>query len=282
MKNGQESIQKKVFRMSWTSVFAAIVGVALFVGIVSAQDKDNPCGDNDQFTSQFRLQDCHFKTVGENPFFILKPGYQLALESDEGRVVVTVLPETQAVHLDGRKIITRVVEERESEDDTVVEISRNLFAICRETNDVFYFGEDVSVCDIDETGGFAEGSDTKCADKSEPDHGGQWRAGVNGALPGVIMPGGFLLGSKYFQEKAFADGAADRAENVEMRLDVETEAGKFKGCVRVAETNPVEEICDGGDEKVYCPGVGLVIDEDLELVEINKHAINQHVKKNKN
>ena len=33
-------------------------------------------------------------------------------------------------------------------------------------------------------------------------HEGAWRAGVDGAQPGLIMPGTFLLGSRYFQEIA--------------------------------------------------------------------------------
>jgi hypothetical protein len=104
----------------------------------------------------------------------------------------------------------------------------------------------------------------------DPENPGQWRAGVDGALPGVIVPGGFLLGSKYFQEVAFPV-AADRAENMVMGLDVSVPAGDFQGCVEVVDTNSVEHICDSdqGDTKVYCPGVGLVIDEELRLVEIN-------------
>ena len=42
-----------------------------------------------------------------------------------------------------------MVEERETEDGELVEVSRNFFAICEETNSVFYFGEEV---DDDEDG----------------------------------------------------------------------------------------------------------------------------------
>lgn len=266
MYREQASRQEKSLKALWVTAFAVIIGLGLFIGIASAQ-----CNNDDEFTSEFRLQDCQFKTVGANPFFILQPGYQLILQDDDGkeRVVITVLSDKEAIHLDGQTIMTRVVEERESEDGKVIEISRNFFAICEKTNDVFYFGEDVSVCE----GGFANDSDFECADGTIPENPGQWRAGETPedgeepAQPGVIMPGGFLLGSKYFQEVAFPV-AADRAENVEMGLEFTANGFDFEGCVKVIDTNSVEggDSCKKGDTKVYCPGVGLVQDEDLKLV----------------
>ena len=144
-------------------------------------------------------------------------------------------------------VLTRVVEEREWADGELVEVSNNFFAICRKTNSVFYFGEDV---DIYEDGEIVS-------------HEGAWRAGVNGAMPGIIMPGTFLLGSRYFQE--IAPGVAmDRGENVEMGLEMETEAGLFCGCVKVLETTPLEP--DAESEKIYCPGIGLVVDDEVRIV----------------
>ncbi len=82
-------------------------------------------------------------------------------------------------------------------------------------------------------------------------------------MPGLIMPGGaFLLGSRYFQEMAAS--AQDRAEHLAMGLEVEVPGGEFEGCVEIEETSPLEP--GESSEKVYCPGIGLVIDDDLELV----------------
>jgi hypothetical protein len=224
------------------------------------------CDNDDEFTADFRLQDCWwFQTVGINPYFKLIPGYQLVLEGeeeDEGEIVeiraeITVLWDTQWIDLRdtevGRWIKTRVVEEREFEDGELTEVSRNFFAICKKTNAVYYFGEDV---DIYEDGEIVSNK-------------GEWRAGVNGAMPGLIMPGTFLLGAKYFQE--VADTAADRGENTAMGLTFEDPkgGGNFTGCVEVVDTNPLDNppVCDDGDVKIYCPGVGLVQDEELELVD---------------
>jgi hypothetical protein len=211
-----------------------------------------------QFTTDFRLQDCQFQTEGVNPYFLLTPGRKLVLQSEDGTetVEITVLEDLEMISVPGLGIVTtRVVEERETVDDELIEVSRNFFAICGGRNDVVYFGEDVDIFNPD-------GSIT---------HEGAWRAGqpdANGvAEPGIIMPGTFLLGARYFQE--IAEGIAlDRAEHVEMGLDVESEAGSFHDCVRIVETSPLEP--KSKSEKIYCPGVGLVVDSDVQLVEIEE------------
>ena len=235
---------------SWFNVTRTMVttlaGFALLIGFAGAQDEP-------QFTTRFRLQDCRFKTIGASPHFILKPGYRLVLEGeDDGeeiRVVKTVLFKTQYISLPGiGKVPTRVIEEREYVDGELIEVSKNFFAICDKTNDVYYFGEDVDIF----------------LPNGTISHAGSWRAGVNGALPGIMMPGTFLLGARYFQEQA-AGVAMDQAEHVEMGLQVVTEAGTFEDCVRVIETTPLEPGAES--EKIYCPGIGQVVDNVVRLVE---------------
>jgi hypothetical protein len=246
-------MQDAVYKITLASCCLAITVVftwlGLFNGGVMAQDEEP------EFTAEFRLDDCKFEPKGENPYFILDPGYQLILEGeDDGEMVhleITVLRQTEKISLPGIGIVkTAIVEERESVDGELVEVSKNFFAICKKTNDVFYFGEKVDIFNPDGT----------------ISHEGSWRAGKDGALPGIIMPGTFLLGSRYFQEQA-PGVAMDRAEHVEMGLEVDTEAGSFDQCVRVIETTPLEPGAES--EKVYCPEVGLVVDNVVELVEIN-------------
>jgi hypothetical protein len=146
-------------------------------------------------------------------------------------------------------IETRVVEERETEDGELVEVSRNYFAICNRTNSVIYFGEEV---DIYEDGVIVG-------------HEGEWLAGVDGARPGIIMPGTVLVGARYFQEVA-PGVALDRAEIVSLTATVQTPAGRFTRCLRTRETTPLEP---GEVEfKSYAPGIGLIQDEVLRLVRI--------------
>lgn len=232
----------------------ATLGLAAFLLPSGAGAGAPPGSGNEDFTSSFRLQDCEFETTGDdNPYFILEPGRQLAYEAEDETLFITVLPETRRITLKiggrTRTVTTRIVEEREFDENGLKEVSRNYFVICDETSDVFYFGEDVDI--------FEPGQPVS--------HDGAWLAGRGGAKPGIIMPGTFLLGSRYFQEVA-AGVALDRAEHTAEGLVVETDAGNFKGCVEVTETTPL----DPGSEsvKVYCPGVGLVMDGDLELVDI--------------
>jgi hypothetical protein len=200
------------------------------------------------FTDTFQIERCTFATRGRNPYFILIPGHRLELEGqDDGAVVhltITVLADTLTV--DG--VETRVVEEREIEDGELIEVSRNYFAFCEETGSVFYFGEDV---DIYEDGVVVS-------------HDGAWLAGVDGARPGVIMPGINLVGARYFQEVA-PGIALDRAETLSVTETVTVPAGTFENVLRTKETTPLEK---GKSFKLYAPDVGMIRDSGLDLVEV--------------
>jgi hypothetical protein len=202
-----------------------------------------------KFTSSFLLENCTFTSEGANPYFILQPGYRIVLESAEEKVRITVLNKTKVV--DG--VTTRVVEEREWEkngnDLVLKEVSRNFFAICEQTNSVFYFGEDVAI--YDENGAIVS-------------HEGKWRAGVHGAKPGLIMPGTILLGSRYYQEIAPADSAVDKGQIVAMQDQCKIGESHFESCVTIQDTTDCNP--DAKDRKIYAKGVGLVQDEDMKIV----------------
>lgn len=247
----QTESRARLSTMTLTALVSTLL-IPAFAGVALAVD----------FTRDFRVEDCSWSPRGEqNPFFSLQPGYQIVLEGeeeDEGEVVeieavTTVLRQKKRITFESARgetisLKARVVEERESEDGELVEISRNWFARCVETGDIYYFGEDV---DDYEDGEIVS-------------HDGAWIAGENGALPGIIMPGTFLLGSKYYQE--IAPGVAmDRGRNVDMGLEVSTSAGTFTECVAVIDSSFLDP--EAEDLKIYCPGVGIVVDEDLTLTE---------------
>jgi hypothetical protein len=200
----------------------------------------------DEYTESFRAEDCTFSSTGRNPFFILEPNYQLVLAGGEGgeaaQVSITVLNETRQVN--GTE--TRVVEERETIGGELVEISRNFFAICEDTNSVFYFGEEV---DDYENGNIIG-------------HEGAWLAGEDANKAGIIMPGTILLGARYYQEIA-PNVAVDRAEIIGMGEVIQTPAGEFSDTLITQETNPLEP--DVAELKYYAAGIGLIQEEDLML-----------------
>ena len=207
--------------------------------------EQEPEGEN-EYTRSFRAEDCTFSTTGRNPFFILEPNYQLMLGGEDAgeavQLTITVLNETREVN--GTQ--TRVLEERESAGGELVEISRNFFAICQETNSVFYFGEEV---DIYENGVIV-------------DHEGAWLAGEATNRAGIIMPGTILLDSRYYQEIA-PSVALDRAEIIGMGETIQTPSGDFSDALITRETTELEP--DAAEMKYYAAGIGLVQEEDLKL-----------------
>jgi hypothetical protein len=208
-------------------------------------DEDAP-GADIRYQDSFDIENRQLASVGRNRYFILEPGYQLLLEGKEGEhtvtLAVTVLDETRRIG----GIETRIVEERESVDGELIEISRNFFAICTQTKSVFYFGEEVD--------------DYK--DGKVISHRGEWLHGENGARAGMAMPGDPILGAAYYQE--VAPGAAmDRGMVAATDVTLKTPAGLFRDCLKIQEENPLDK---ERELKIHAPGIGLIQDEDLLLV----------------
>ncbi len=228
-----------------------LITLALLLSVaMSAAVADEP-----EFTDTFRLEDCRLRSWGRNEYFPLRPGYELLLEGEEDgetvTVLITVMPGIK--HVDGARC--RVIREMEWADGELVEISCNYFAICWRCGTVFYLGEDVDIYE----------------DGEVVSHEGAWLAGESGATPGVIMPGFPLVGSRYYQE--LAPGVAlDRAEHTSVTATVETPAGTFENCLTVVETTPLEP--GEESEKAYAPGIGLVRDDELLLVEYGRKVNN--------
>lgn len=245
--------------MKLTALTLSVLALLFIPASAQAKDKE-------EYTEDFPIEDCEFVTTGGNRYFKLEIGRELHFdnancvaegECDElEELIITVLDETHDVIMDidetPTAITTRVIEEREWADEELAEVSRNFVAECDDTGDIYYFGEKVDDYEDGQIVG----------------HEGAWEAGVDDARPGILVPGGaFLLGARYFQEIA-PDLALDRAEHAEMGLEIGVPAGDFEDCVLVEETTPLER--KELSEKVYCPDIGLVIDDDLELTAINE------------
>jgi hypothetical protein len=211
-----------------------------------AASKNSP---DSKFTDSFNLKNCTFSSTGTNPYFILQPGYQTVYAGIEDKeplnTTVIVLNQT---HVVGDGIVTRIVQEKDVNGKTgdVKEITDDYFAICKETNSVFYFGENTS--------NYENGKVV--------DHEGSWQHGSNNARVGLIMPGIILLGSKYYQE--IAPGVAmDKSEIIGVNETVNVPAGSFSGVIKMKETSDLEPAVE---DNLHAPGVGQVIDGGLKLV----------------
>ncbi|MEK7398663.1 MAG: hypothetical protein AAB116_17155 [Candidatus Poribacteria bacterium] len=197
---------------------------------------------SNNWTQDFGLEKRTLLTTGENQFFILKPGFQLIFEGGKTKLLITVLDETKKIG----EITTRVVEEREEENGKLAEVSRNYFAICKDTGDVFYFGEDV---DNYKNGKIAN-------------HSGSWLADGKNSKPGMIMPGKPSIGAKYYQEIS-PGKAMDRAEVISISETLKTPGGTFENCLKTQETTALDP--KEKEYKIYAPGIGLIKDADLLL-----------------
>jgi hypothetical protein len=187
-------------------------------------------------------------TIIDNEFFPLAAGDELVLEGeDDGetiRVEITVSDPIDTEVVDG--VETLVMVETEYEDGELVEISYNFMAQA-DDGTVCYFGEDVDIYE----GGVVVSND------------GQWRAGVDEALPGIIMPADPLVGDAFFQE--FAPGVAeDMSSVVAFGRAISVPAGDFDDTLTAKDCNPLEDA--ETDRKVYVRGIGLAIDEEAELI----------------
>lgn len=224
-----------------------LVGAAMLLLLLPGCGQSVSAGDG--FTDRFDLSACRMVTAGRNEYFVLEPGFQLVLEGGGTRMAMTVLDETRNV--DG--VLTRVVEEREWKDGKLYEVARNYFAMCEQSKDVYYFGEDVDFYENDKI----------------VKHDGTWHAGVNGNRPGLMMPGAPKVGMKYYQEVA-PGVAMDRAEIVSLSETCKVPAGTFKGCLKAKEGSAID--LTASEYKFYAPGIGLVRDEDLVLVKYGRRG----------
>jgi hypothetical protein len=234
------------------TVLPAVAGVALFASACGAPESDFLTDLS--WDQEFGISKCELAPTGRNQYFILEPGFRLVLEGGSEKVAITALDETKMITgvvgeaKTPTTVTTRVVEEREWKDDELIEVSRNFFAICPTTKDVFYFGEEVD--------DYKDGEVTS--------HSGAWLAGERGAKAGLIMAGSPRVGMKYYQEVA-PDVALDRAEIVSLDETLDTPAGTFSNSLKTQEgtaLNPNEK-----EFKTYAPGIGLSQEEALLLTD---------------
>ena len=150
------------------------------------------------------------------------------------RTVVTVTDRTRVV--DG--VTTTVVHDVVHLDGRLLEDTYDWYAQDSVGN-VWYFGEDTT-----------EYSGTKA------DTTGSWEAGVDGALPGVIVPAEPEVGMTYRQEH-YAGEAEDAAAVLSLSERAEVPYGSFTDVLLTKDFTPLEpEVLE---YKLYAPGVGPVL-----------------------
>ena len=181
-----------------------------------------------------------FGGVIDNPYLPCAPGASWTYEGTEDgeteHIEITVTPERKAI----MGISATVVRDTVSVEGEVIEDTFDWFAQDRVGN-VWYLGEDSKEYENGEVVS-TEGS---------------WEAGVDGALPGIVMQANPETGQAYRQEY-YAGEAEDLAEVIRLDGRESVPLGDFDQLVVIKEWNPLEP--EVVEEKYFAPGTGLVLE----------------------
>jgi len=206
-----------------------------------------------ELTSRFPPADCHFSPFGGSPYFPLDPGLQWIYRGTEHgqsvELVVTSMNETREITLnsdeESRTIVARIFDERNFVNEILTDVGRLYYARCVETGDVYSFGSEVTMY-----------SDAGTVIHEES----SWLAGSGGAQPGIIMPGRFAVGARYFNQRE-PGIKMDLAVNSATGVTDAVPAGTFSGCVRIIGTDTLRAATPSMI-KIFAPGVGLINDSN--------------------
>lgn len=192
----------------------------------------------------------------DNPYFPLKPGTISFYEGEpvneeagaenEETIRFAVTFETKNI----AGVPAQVVRETAWANGFLQEDTNDWFAQDTAGN-VWYLGEATTSFEYDDEGNFIGTNNN-----------GAWQAGINGALPGYIMPAHPQVGDNFYQEFAPNDAALDQSTVVSRSRTLSTEFGSARN---VLQTLEFTELTPGVfDYKYYAPGLGLVLVEELD------------------
>jgi hypothetical protein len=185
-----------------------------------------------------------FSTTIDNPYLPMKPGTRMVYRTtdgdEHGREVVRVTHRTRVV--DG--VTVRVVRDRAYVGGDLVEDTRDFYAQDRRGN-VWYFGENTKTLE----------NGTVTSTK------GSWLAGVNRAMPGIVMEADPQVGDRYAQENA-PGVAEDRAKVLSLDAHATVPYGSFDSLLKTRDFSPLEPSVV--EHKKYLRGVGSILEKEVK------------------
>lgn len=174
----------------------------------------------------------------DNPYFPLKAGtsfiYKGTADGDSIRERFTVTYRTKTI----LGVETRVIRHRDWENGKLVEETLDWFAQ-DDAGNVWYFGEYT----------------TEYKNGKVIGHEGSWEAGVDGALPGIVMLADPQVGDTYQQENA-PGIAEDMATVLSLDESICVPFGCFDNVLQTEDFTPLEP--EFVEHKFYAPGIGLI------------------------
>jgi hypothetical protein len=100
------------------------------------------------------------------------------------------------------------------------------------------------------------GEATTAYDHGTADTTGSWHAGVDGALPGIVMPAHPVPGPRGYRQEFYRGQAEDLGRVIRTDGTADVPGGHFDGLVVTRDWSPLEP--DVIEEKYYANGVGVV------------------------
>jgi hypothetical protein len=188
-------------------------------------------------------------TVAPNPWFPLVTDNRWVYEGDGESIEVVVTGDTKVI--DGVTCV--VVIDTASEDDVIVETTNDWYAQDVDGN-VWYCGE------ISENFEEFDGDDTE--DPELVDIEGSWKAGRDDSEAGMLLPFDAQVGDIFRQEFAQTD-AEDAIEVLAVDANEAAPGGACNNdCLLTRDFTPLEPGVE--ENKYYVPGIGLIVEIDLE------------------
>ncbi len=230
-----------MFKSARIAVAAGLVLLAGCGGTDERTTQAQPGRDLPQGSEPVDLDPTGFTIEIDNRYWPMVPGtrwtyLEIDEEGKELQVVVTVSTETKKI---ANGIIARVVRDTVTEDDELIEDTFDWYAQDAEGN-IWYLGEN--------TAEFDGGKVTSRA--------GSFEAGVDGALPGIIMPTDPVGDMKYRQEY-YEGEAEDNGEVLSVAEQVEVPVGHYRGALLTKDTSALEPKVL--EYKLYAAAVGPVL-----------------------
>ncbi len=187
------------------------------------------------------LNPADFTTEIVNPYWPLVPGTRWTYREidEEGKKLKVVVIVTEKTKKIANGITARVVRDTVTKNGELIEDTFDWYAQDSEGN-VWYMGENT-----------AEFEGGKLKTKK-----GSFEAGVDGALPGIIMPADPQPGLAYRQEY-YKGEAEDNGEILSTDEMADVPLGHFENVLLTKDTITIEP--DVLEYKLYAKGVGLVL-----------------------
>jgi hypothetical protein len=185
-----------------------------------------------------------FSSTVDNPWFPLRPGmrWDYREQTPDGVQTTIVMVSNTTKTIMG--VMCVEVRDTVSLGGKVKEDTFDWYAQHRDGT-VWYFGEDTKEYENGKV------SSTK----------GTWTGGVDGALPGIIMPARPRVGDRYRQEY-YQGQAEDMADVLSLTEPATVATGAYDVTVKTKDYSPLEP--DLLEYKYYARGVGVVLTVDVK------------------